>query len=379
MSEPIPAALPVTFNPMLISWNDQVGQALSWVALKLQWGMHYSSEQVLHAYSAILPGEFGNFESEEIEMLVRVARVALTVLFAPLTLALTFCGVALELVANCFKSSPCTYIKGESEGEAPKNKYRLLTLNACMFWGGLPIPFGGVRPASERVEQVADFLKYMNSDLVVMQEVSFGPARALIEKLKGDYAHFYTQIGPNTGRMESCLFLASKQPILREPIFVEFPDQNGIKRGFFCVETPKSWVITTHMEAGNNPEMRRAQLALITQKIPELKQLSNKPCFLLGDLNIHRTLDVGSEYLASGLQENYFNPLTQPEDHDTCTDLHTARVMGRERPVPSGQAVDYALVDERSLAEHPLNLSARLVNTLDISDHYSIILEVEHN
>ncbi len=148
--------------------------------------------------------------------------------------------------------------------------------------------------------------------------MSLDPAVKIIERLKENYAHFYTNIGPLPWGMESNLFVASKLPIVSAPQFYPFPDQPRWRKGFFCFETPKFWVITTHMQPAG-AEIRREQLAQITDKIDELQGTTDKPCILLGDLNIGHSADEQGEYVSSGIRDMYVDNYEREADPFTLT------------------------------------------------------------
>ena len=67
----------------------------------------------------------------------------------------------------------------------------LMTWNACMFYGGLPMAFGGVSPAFDRIGEVATVIKDHKPEILALQEMSYGPALALYKQLKDEYSHFF--------------------------------------------------------------------------------------------------------------------------------------------------------------------------------------------
>jgi hypothetical protein len=113
--------------------------------------------------------------------------------------------------------------------------------------------------------------------------------------------------------MDSGLFVASKLPIVSAPQFYPFPNQPRVKRGFFCFETPKFWVITTHMHPAG-AEIRRNQLVQITEKLEELQNTTGKPCILLGDLNIGHSAEEEGEYVTSGIRDLYVDNYEKEAD-----------------------------------------------------------------
>jgi|GEM_PF-3305904 len=90
-----------------------------------------------------------------------------------------------------------------TEGQAPAQNFARpfthLSLNVCMFPGGLPQLFGGVAPWWKRVDAIAEIVLREDPDVFCGQEVHApGAAQALIEALKDDYAYFVHDIGPKT-------------------------------------------------------------------------------------------------------------------------------------------------------------------------------------
>ena len=354
-----------------------VGVGLNQAALWLMAPLHKSSEAVIHALATpIRPGEFGNCESKICEWARRFFGVLAALVVSPVALGLACLGFGLDFVGDYLTGKSYTYLAGCAQ-EKPEDAsdYTFLTLNACMFWGGLPILFGGVRPASERIDLLANLVQEHSPDVIAMQEVSYGSALELHARLKNQYAHFFTRIGPNVGKMESCLFVASKYPICSEPEFQPFPNQNGIKRGVFAIETPAFWVLATHLDAGSST-VRKEQLAQVSQFIQELKMRANKPCFLLGDLNIECTGLPNDEYTSSGIAVSYINPraLELNDATATCTNLLTAQALGQAAPEKAYENIDYALLDTAS--KELFQPRTELIDTFPqaLSDHRALLL-----
>lgn len=378
----VSAAKKEVFDHSIGFWGH-IADGLNWLTLKLYAPTHYSSENIIHSFmTPIRPGEFGNEDSAWLEVASRVFQVVVSVLLIPVAAPASILGIGLDFLGSCVQPKPYTYMRGSAKEKIDDGDFsKFFSLNACMFWGGLPILFGGVRPASDRIDEIADIIRKQDPDVLVMQEMSFAPARDLYAKLKSSYAHFYTRIGTNPARMESCLFVACKYPVCSEPVFVPFPEQNGIRRGVFCIETPTKWVLTTHLESGGSKEskrLRKEQLALINQTIIRLQERSNKPWVLLGDLNVDRA-DGSDEVATSGIGAEYYYPRSL---ESTCTNLLTAYAKGEKEPEKASEAVDYALVDERIFRN--FHVEEEIVSTYDLknkglasSDHKGLALSIE--
>ncbi len=240
---------------------------------------------------------------------------------------------------------------------------RILTLNACMLDGTLPKKYGGMTLASERTKQLSDLIQKHNPDIYLGQELTLETGTLLYEELKDQYPHFWIGMGIDPGNEQSGLFVASRHPIVSEPLFIPFPEwmqkptdeKRPLERGFFCLETADYWIVTSHMEPGS-PEkagsFRRSQLKYVTENMDLLTQESGKPYLLAGDLNIERTAKPNDEYSQSGIADYYYDYYTERhpefnEDTFTATNLLTFRANGEEEPseeVERNEIDDYFLI-----------------------------------
>ncbi|NGX38418.1 MAG: hypothetical protein K1000chlam2_01591 [Chlamydiae bacterium] len=325
-----------------------ISNRLEFVALYLSKPAHIASKPLIRAFATpIRPGKDGNWNSAIGEKIWRVFISTIGITTAPLTIGLALIGSLLDKTADLIKQKSYTHLRGSAPEKQEDDAYRLMTQNACMLWGGLPIPLGGMRPPSDRMDQFAKKICEEDPDILVMQEMAFDPSYSLYQKIKNNYAHFFTRIGPNPPLMESGLFVASKYAILQAG-FIPFPKQLGIKRGAFWIETPKAFFFTTHMEFGpaeGKIQERQAQIDLIMKKIDECKK--EKPCFLLGDFNLDRS--VGEHYQNMQISENFHDPYFKKypkldEQSATCTDEITAYTLGNPPPQKKWEMVDYALL-----------------------------------
>jgi endonuclease/exonuclease/phosphatase family metal-dependent hydrolase len=351
--------------------RESIGTSFNYVGLFLASPFHRSSETFIRAVvTAIRPGQEGNCDSRVCEVVKRFFIVAAVVVTAPFTVGMALLGSAFDVVGDGLKQKPFIYLAGNGR-ETEDSCYvghSFLSGNACCMWGGLPTAFGGLTPARERIDRLAEIISKQNADFVLLQEVSFQPGLELYEKLKDKYPHFYTRIGPNAPRMDSGLFIASKKPIVSEPIFVSFGDAS-MKRGAFCFETTDFWVLTTHLSAGDgadNERERSRQMDIVTNTVKELKAKTAKPCFVMGDLNINRAAGGPlEEYYSSGINHAYFDSyaLTHPmltAESATATNYFNRYARGIEAdPSAKTEIVDYALLHQDSY--HTLNKSIQTV------------------
>lgn len=283
-------------------------------------------------------------------------------------------GTAFYWIADRISSNSFTYLAGEGEErDQQDDSLTMMTLNACMMPGGLPFAFGGLPPASRRIEELAELIQTHLPATLVMQEMAYPASRALYERIKDHYPHFFVRIGPNSPLMESGLFIASRYPI-KDSGFVPFDNQCAITRGFFWIETPDCVIFNSHLEPGeNNNAMRADQMKKLRSKMCEF----DKPCFLLGDLNIDRYLE--GHYEECQIAETFHDPL--PKHTPTCSTLLEYEMKGQRPPTITDEQNDYALLFKRE-GRRPFDLDVELVDTYPdngdpykaISDHKALLV-----
>ncbi len=250
------------------------------------------------------------------------------------------------------------YRQGAGAEKTNFRSHSLLTLNLCMMNDDIPSLYGGMTASiSERAERAAAFISISANqpDIFLAQEVTLESSKALFESMKSEYPHFWMGIGIEPGVKEADLFVASKYPIISKPVFIPFSEdmQNEyeypgnlnalygkrlIERGFFAIETPNHWIVTTHLEPGNKEKglpYRRLQLSFLTEQMDKIS--GGKPYILAGDINIARTDDDADEYAISGIPDLYYDYYTEhhPEFDDstfTCTNLFTIRTNHKAEP-----------------------------------------------
>lgn len=277
-------------------------------------------------------------ERGAIQRAFECAEVYLHTAMFPLSLSLLTDAILLEKIADSFNKERYTFLEGS--GEAKSEIQSILSWNVCMFFGGLPIPFGGVTSSLKRISFISDKILEASKDLVCLQEVSPDAAFALYEKLKSAYRYFYCRINPDSVFwLDSSLFIASKAPI-SDCQMIALPFEGGIQRAAFSFQSHGTTFIVTHLQPDNNHELRRAQAEAILKAHPEGRRI------LIGDLNMER-----EEFLASPLADVFslsnMESATQTDDFlhrlrpdvlekDACidyivstSDIHMDIQMGR--------------------------------------------------
>lgn len=350
-----------------LSWNRETlpSTGLKWVARMLQEPFYRISEPTFRTFTS------AQFSSQHLIITTVFFRFVGSVLLLT-TSTFAIAGSLFYKAGDLISGKPFTYIKGnQPEIQAPK-RYKMLTLNACMLSGGLPYFFGGLPPARERMNKIAQLIKRYEPDVVVMQEMAHGPSVQLAQKLKKKYSHFFTRIGPNPPLMESGLFVASKVRVLNTG-FIPFKDQFKMIRGAFWIETENAVIFTGHLEHGaDESSKRREQLNQILAKMKDF----DKPCYLLGDLNIDRLRE--GHYERIGIDKDFIDYL--PKGTATCSESLGAVLKGEPLPSRREEQVDYALLKR---GEHrSVKCRVEVIETYTgddpytaLSDHKALLLE----
>jgi endonuclease/exonuclease/phosphatase family metal-dependent hydrolase len=187
-------------------------------------------------------------------------------------------------------------------------------------------------------------------DVLVLQEMSRSAADVLWNRIKDHYGYAITSVSPQPLIMlDAGLFVASRKPI-SDIVYIDLKTNALMRRALLGIELPNSWILATHLSSGYEDEdvlVRRQQVATIKVAIEGLKKKSDKPVFLLGDLNIQRTFLPDDEYSLSGLEDSFIN--LDPDDSlneetATCTNYLSAFMTGQTLNTHERELVDYALV-----------------------------------
>jgi endonuclease/exonuclease/phosphatase family metal-dependent hydrolase len=267
-------------------------------------------------------------------------------------------GKKLDEIGNHLKSNPYLSWKGLSAATDNGRTYSFFSMNLCMLPGPLPTQFGGVTPAKDRFDEAANYIRETGADLVFLQEVSKDAANELVPRLGSDYSEFYApNPNPQILGLDSGLFIASKIPVKVDSV-VSLPSSPGLERKAVVLSTKGSWIITTHLAAGDNAETRAQEMGVILDLVQQLKAKESKPVFLVGDLNIDRGSDE-------------YKQLISPHFRDG--------MKGGERKVPTATDeqkplfIDYVLVDRDSNTL----LSTEVAHSPEtVSDHRGLFTQI---
>lgn len=159
--------------------------------------------------------------------------------------------------------------------------------------------------------------------------------------------------------MDTDLYFASKLDIEKVD-FVEnkiprIGDQKRMNRGYLVIETKDVRYIYTYLHPKESPEAKEVRRRQIEEEVLPLMKAGEKPCLLLGDINIDRNKE---EY---GLITKHF------DDHvENVTTCQKGAVT---------ESVDYILTLK---GDNRLTITKQCIDLdLNLSDHASITTTVE--
>ena len=344
--------------PVDISSNQSLSNylhlsnSLDRLVFKLNLPFHYSTEILIRNFTPITSDRlsvFGNHQYLAIELAKRVFQCTLVVLAFPVSISLFLTASIIDSFNT--KNRSFSILKGNSNVLSSKdNLLKIFNLNTCMLWGGIPVIFGGVCPARYRIEHLTTLIMSSLPDVLVLQEMSRSAADVLWNRIKDHYGYAITSVSPQPLIMlDAGLFVASRKPI-SDIVYIDLKTNALMRRALLGIELPNSWILATHLSSGYEDEdvlVRRQQVATIKVAIEGLKKKSDKPVFLIGDLNIQRTFTSDDEYSLSGLEDSFIN--LDPDDSlneetATCTNYLSAFMTGQTLNTHERELVDYGLV-----------------------------------
>ncbi|MBS0649259.1 MAG: endonuclease/exonuclease/phosphatase family protein [Verrucomicrobia bacterium] len=296
---------------------------------------------------------FDNYESKTVEIAYRSFGPAALVgaaaylcisphwipraLVAVVGVVFTFGVIPLAVHLLCYAFQKKNYIHLRTQvPEIPCNNPKIMTWNILGLPAGLNYTCGGQRPFRDRFPGIAEVIRRELPDTVIFQECMLDPlvTEMILQAFKDEYAHFFIHNGPNTFGIESGLLIMTKSSVY-DYSFTLFEEGVSWKkmRGLSTLKIkmhpedkhPTFAIISTHLEAGNDPkdrEVRAAQLQQIHRFAQE--QLPDVDFVVLaGDVNIDANGPEGKDLgrVLKGIHRdgeptctNLFNKLVYPED-----------------------------------------------------------------
>lgn len=366
-----------------ITWEN-IGKACIDIGQYLSSPGEWASETIVRSlFTTLKPGRVDNCDWKIFEVARRGISLANQLCLSPFTVGLMASGKIVMSVGDYLTGKDFYYTAGSKE-KKPCGEFSILQMNVAMFFGGLPWN-DGLTPAKERIADFLKLVKKKDPDILLLNEVSFGPGKLLTGQLKEQYAHIYKRIGPpkKISKEATGLFVASKFPI-EQTFYKQFSDEGGLNRGIFAIETEEAIFITTHFPSGDRPIARSKMLEMVNKKIAKLCQKTAKPIFLAGDLNISDE----EEYQDSCLSENFYDfrnngvrPERINEETATCTNRLKAYARGEEEKLPPED--EYEMDDYFLLAKGGSQVSSLEVEMIPgfekkrpLSDHRGFLIKV---
>lgn len=303
-------------------------------------------------------------------------------------LALGVASKIFRAIGFALQEGGYTHVRGLAPEKTLHGLLKLMTWNVCGIGGGMSLDHGGVPGWRSRIDAIVEQIKKEDPDVLVLQEIydaAFG--EALIERLKNDYAHFFTHLGPNVIGSVGGIMVISKCAV---HTFAHESFENNkwdLNRGFATLDVlaspeadqPCVRVIGTHLIHGDAPKDQDNRLAQIAQVVNAVaKQTLQIPTLVAGDLNIERDQKEG-KVLSSLLRHAYQG--SEP----TCTNHLAAQWDAKTRSV-WGETIDYiSLLQSTDTGVQCKD--CHLVEAFDasyntktaFSDHHGIAVTVEYN
>ena len=240
----------------------------------------------------------------------------------------------------------------EEKSLSKSHKIAVLSWNVCF----LPLATAnwekGVKPWTERLNQVAETILKEDADVVCLQEVYDSQAASdLTDLLKEKYKHIYYNIGPKSLGVNSGLFVASKVP-LKNTRFTQHKDRQNdldsffVNKGFFDFEIYAgdhkiAHIFVTHLQHSKDDlhplkleqEIREKQLNAIFSEMEK----AEVPAVLVGDFNM-----LPTEYAALKNKAKFQNFLIKKSRKSPKT--FSGILNGRQVDL----TLDYALLEAKS-------------------------------
>ena len=212
-------------------------------------------------------------------------------------------GAALRYLVCHLQKEPFVYCRGLAAEKILQNQeFSHLCWNVCCIPGGYAITDGGVMPWEHRIDRIASRIQEQNVDVVCLYELfDTDAALCLYDQMKGNYAHFYFNVGPRPIGPASGIFVASKFAI-KDPEFSAFPKEmlvgraKNVEKGVFAFDVASenhrfARIFSTHLqhsEECNHPTdaervARREEMRMIMEKVDQVR---DKAIIVTGDLNL---------------------------------------------------------------------------------------------
>lgn len=285
-------------------------------------------------------------------------------------------GVASKItraIGFTLQKNGYTYIQGNQDPVKFNQSLKITSWNLCGLSGGMSLDHGGVSHWRYRIDSIAKKILQANPDILILQEIyDTSLSEELTQKLKKNYAHIFTHLGPCVWGVSSGCMIFSKYNV-KQFSYTPFTTNDWTNnRGFAKLQLTESpiEIISTHLTYGLSKidqEIRKHQLDQIIHSVSK-KNLT----ILAGDLNLQRDSEEGA-YLS-----HYFRP-TYVEERPTCTNQLTAQWDPKVKEIPE-ETIDYISVFKES-PPSSIESNCHLIEAFDektfntksaLSDHHGL-------
>lgn len=261
------------------------------------------------------PNKFDNCQSKVAEVALRVL-IAVVGFFSIITGILPITAIVLGIASKVLRAvgfalqkDNYTHIRGTAPEKVLANgNAKIMTWNVCGVSGGMHYDHGGVIDWRKRLDGIVEKITTEDPDVLVLQEIyDTALAKALIEKLGSQYAHFFTHLGANTMGSVGGVMVLSKCAVHR---FTNTSFDNNhwtLNRTFANLEIkarpedtqPCARIIGTHLIHDDNPKRVEQFNQIVNSLDPTL------PTILMGDLNLERANPEEGGILDPYLEHGY--------------------------------------------------------------------------
>lgn len=224
------------------------------------------SESLHYSFLPLHPGEYGQKNSKQLEVVRRVLWGAFQLPATGVALPFAAVGLVCHGVSNLMNRMVYRMDRGTFSGEMNKHT-TLMTLNPRMYRS---FPFshhGGVMPWKERHDQLVRTVRDNNPDILFLPEMNASARNALRKELDDRYHYFFSNMGRRTLGFEASFFIAFRGKLESKPEYVRFSDQGLVtEKGFFHFEANQ-----THYFCTASPNLQ--DLEEMSEKVKEGKKV----------------------------------------------------------------------------------------------------------
>lgn len=342
------------------------------------------------------PNKFDNATTKAKEIAIRalilLGAVGGCLVSIPLVLTGVGLGVGSILLRELgyyFQKNGFTEIRGADPKALADGKAKVMVWNLRGYrW--LPYENGVVHWRS-RIEEISDAIKAEDPNVLVLQEVyDTGLIEALVSRLQGRYAHFYTHLGKGKWGEESGCVVITKNPVSSFR-YTDFSHTDSkVSRGFAFLEMkakpedlhPCARIIATQLSPGEKAgELRAKQLAEIVDTLAKEKMAL--PTFFVGSLNVNRDQSEDGLILAKYVNHSYRaeEPTYSPELANQWANIYKGQEgstdfisLFKREPIDDARTLPVSEKGIRLMNSHLVKAFNETYDTKTaLSDHHAVV------